>query len=135
MAKTKRETPLWLVLTQGCLLALAVYFLGALGLTSMLVNGRVGEGRVLPVMLLLGAGGAFLGGAVSVRRCVLSPLAAGLAVGGCFAGALCLAGAGCWREVTLLGRGGIQVAAICAGGALGGVLVGKRRRKGKRVRR
>ena len=40
MGKTKKEpTPLWLVLTQGGLLALGLYFLGLLGLSALLVRG------------------------------------------------------------------------------------------------
>lgn len=135
MAKSKPKTPLWLVLTQGSLLALAMYFLGILGLSSLLVNGRIGEGRVFPAILLLGAADALLAGAVSARRCSLGPLTAGLAVGGCFALSLALAGLGCCGGINILGSGGILAAVICGGGALGGCMVGKKHKKGKRIRR
>lgn len=135
MAKTKPKTPLWLVLTQGSLLALAVYFLGMLGLSSLLVNGRIGVGKAFPAILLLGAVAALLAGAVTGRRCSLGPLMAGLAVGGCFVLSLALAGLGCYGGINLLGSGGILAAVICGGGALGGCAVGKKHKKGKRIRR
>ena len=135
MAKTKRKTPLWLILTQGSLLAMVMYFLGLMGLSSLLVNGRVGEGRVFPAVLLLGAVAAFLAGTVTARRCILSPLMAGLAVGGCFALSLALAGLGCWGGITVFGQGGILLAVIWGSGSLGGYLAGKKRKRGKRIKR
>ena len=135
MAKTKPKLPLWLVLTQGSLLALMVYFLGTVGLSSLLVNGRIGEGKAFPAILLLGAGAAFLAGAVSAQRCSLGSFTVGLAVGGCFALSLALAGLGCCGRITFWGSGGVLAAVICGGGALGGCAMGKKRKKGKRIKR
>ena len=135
MVKTKSKTPLWLILTQGSLFTLLLYFLGILGLSLLLLNECVGEGGVFPVVSVLGGSAALLGGMVSARRWGAEPVLMGLAVGGCTVLSLSAAGIGCWGSVALLGRGGILSLAICGGGVLGGYLAGKKRKKGKRVRR
>ena len=136
MVKPKSKTPLWLILTQGGLLTLMLYFLGVLGLSLLLLNECVGEGGAFPAVSVLGGVSALFGGMVSARRCGgVNPVLAGLAVGGCTALSLAAAGIGCWGGIELWGRGGILFALICGGGALGGYLSGKKRKKGKRIRR
>ena len=135
MVKAKSKTPLWLILTQGSLLTLLLYFLGVLGLSLLLVNEWVGEGGAFPVVSVLGCLAALLGGMISARRWGAEPVLMGAAVGLCVVISLAAAGIGCWGDVALLGRGGILSLAICGGGVLGGYLAGKKRKKGKRVRR
>lgn len=135
MVKAKSKTPLWLILTQGSLLTLLVYFLGLPGLSLLLVNEWMGEGGVFPAVSVLGGAAALLGGMVSARRWGAEPVLVGLAVGGCAVLSLAAAGVGCWGSVALWGRGGILSLAICGGGVLGGYLAGKKRKKGKRLRR
>ena len=136
MVKPKTKTPLWLILTQGGLLTLALYFLGILGLSLLLVNECLGEGGAFPAILVLGGVVSLFGSMISARRCSgVNPMLAGLAVGSCAALSLAAAGFGCWEGIALLGRGGILFLTICGCGGLGGYLAGKHRKKGKRVRR
>ena len=53
MGKTKKETALWVVLTQGGLVSIAVYFSGLLGLSALVTKGSVGEGRAFVVVVAL----------------------------------------------------------------------------------
>ena len=61
MVKPKTRTPLWLILTQGGLLTLVLYFLGILGLSLLLVNECLGEGGAFPAILVLGGVAALWG--------------------------------------------------------------------------
>ena len=129
----KRAAPLWLVLTQGGLTALAVYFAGILVLSAMVVNGTVGEGSAWGVMVALGALAGFFGGVVAGRRTPWGASAAGMVVALIFAVAVGVAGLACWGEVMLAKRGILLAAAALTGGGAAGLL--KRRRKGKRIKR
>ena len=135
MSKTKRETPLWAVLTQGSLVALSIYFLGLLGVSALLVRGTMGEGSAFPLILVLGALASFVGGLITVRRTPWGTLPTGLAIAAIFAFALGITGLAFWESLSFLGRGGLLILAILGGGLLAGVLGGKRKKKGKRVRR
>ena len=54
MAKTKKNVrPLWVVLTQGGLVSLCVYFAGVLGLRALVVNGTAGEGSAPGILAVL----------------------------------------------------------------------------------
>ena len=135
MGKTKKETALWAVLTQGGLVSLAVYFLGLLGLSALMVDGMAGEGSAFWWLLALGLLSAFAGGLVTVRRTPWSGAAAGVVTAAVFAAALAIAGLACWGELALLGHGGGLMAAMLLGGLGAGLLGGRKRKRGKRVRR
>ena len=130
-----KEIPLWIVLTQGSLLALAIYFLGLLGISGLLVNGKVGEGSAFPLTLGLIFTAAFGGAMIAVRRTTLGTLPTGLAIAAIFLFALGVAGLAFWESITFLGRGGILMGGALCGGVLAGLLGGRKRRRGKRVRR
>ena len=133
MGKTKKETALWAVLTQGGLVSLAVYFVGLLGLSALVTEGTVGEGSAFIGVLVLCALSSFLGGLVTVRRTPWGGATAGLVTAAVFAGALAMAGLGCWGSLALPGRAIALTAGALAGGLGAGVLGGRKR--GKRARR
>ena len=109
MGKTKKEpTPLWLVLTQGSILSLGIYFLGLLGLSALLARGSVGEERSLSMIAGLAVPSSFVGG---------------------------LAGLAFWESLTFAGKGGLLMACALGGGMLAGLAGRRKPRKGKRVRR
>lgn len=134
MGKTKKEpTPLWAVLTQGSLLALVVYFLGLLGLSTLLVRGSVGERNSFPLIAGLMLLSAFLGGLATVRRTPWGAVPSGLVTAGVFLAALAIAGLAFWESITFTGHGGILMACGLGGGMLAGLAGRRKPRKGKRV--
>lgn len=136
MGKTKKEpSPLWLVLTQGSILSLGIYFLGLLGLSALLVRGSVGEGNSFPMIAGLAVLSSFLGGLVTVRRTPWGAVPAGLVTAAVFICALGLAGLAFWESITFAGKGGILMSCALGGGMLAGLAGRRKPRKGKRVRR
>ena len=135
MGKTKKEAALWMVLTQGGLVSIAVYFLGLLGLSALVMKGTVGEGRAFAVVVALDILAAFLGGLVTVRRTPWGGAVAGLVTGTVFAAALAIAGLAFWGNIAVLGRGGVLVAGAVGGSFLAGLVCGRKRKRGKRAAR
>jgi len=133
MAKTKKEpTPLWLVLTQGGLVSLGVYFGGLLGLSALVVKGTVGEGSAFAAVAALCGAASFFGSLITVRRTPWSPLLSGVVMAAVFVGALAIAGLGCWGGGLLPERVCVLAVFALGGAVTAGVL---RRKRGKRVRR
>lgn len=133
MAKTKKTpAPLWLVLTQGGLTGIGVYFGGLLGLSALVVRGSVGEGSAFAAVAALCGMSGFLGALVTARRTPWSPLLSGVVTAAVFMGGLVIAGAACWGGGLLLERVCVlTVFALC--GAVAASLL--RRKRGKRVYR
>ena len=129
----KKATPLWLVLTQGGMTALAVYLGGILALSAMVVNGTVGEGSAWGAMVGLSTLAGLCGGIAVGRRTPWGTSAAGMIVALIFAVSIGAAGLACWGEVMLAERGILLTAAALVGGGGSGVL--KRQRRGKRMKR
>lgn len=133
MAKGGKAAP-WKGVARGVLAALALYLCGTALLALLMVKGAVPERAGFPVLMVLCVASALCGGLLAVPA--LPPLPAGMAVSGCFAGVLLAVGAGCWQDITWMGRGGGLLLGALAGGLLAGVLAGSRRgrsKKGKRV--
>ena len=135
MGKTKKETALWAVLTQGGLTSLAVYFLGLLGLSVLMTDGAVGEGSAFWWVAVLCVLAAFVGALVTVRRTPWGGVTAGLVTAAVFAAALAAAGLACWGSITLLGQGSVLIAGSLVGGLAAGLAAGRKRKRGKRTRR
>lgn len=132
MAKTKKSVrPLWVVLTQGGLISLCVYFLGVLGLSALVVNGTAGEGGAPGVLAALCGIASFAGALLTVRKSGVPAL--GILAAGIFIAAVGIAGLACWGKVSLVERGcGLASAALIGGGIAG---IAGRRRRGKRIHR
>lgn len=135
MGKTKKETALWAVLTQGGLTSLAVYFLGLLGLSVLVTDGTVGEGSAFWWVAVLCVLAAFVGALVTVRRTPWGGATAGLVTAAVFAAALAAAGLACWGGSMVLGRGGALIGGSLVGGLAAGLTAGGKRKRGKRARR
>ena len=133
MGKTKKTSALWLVLTQGGFVSLAVYFAGLLGLSAMVMKGAVGEGRVFGVIAALCAAASFAGALTTGRRTPWGSLAAGAVSALIFVGGLGMAGLAGWGEILWLQRGAVLAGCALLGGVAAGMVC--RHRRGKRVRR
>ena len=103
-------------------------------LTLLLTRGTVPEGSAFPVLAALALAAALGGGILTARRTRWGTLPSALSSAGLFAALTAAAGALCWREeIQWLGRGGILLLCVLAGGVLAGVLAGRRpRRRRKR---
>ena len=98
-----------------------------MGLSAMLLDGRVGEGSAFAWIVGLCALAAFVGALVTARRTPWSGGAAGAVTGLVFAAALAVAGLACWGGLEAMG--GVLAAAALLGGFCGGLAGGRRRRK------
>lgn len=125
----KQQTAVWMVFLQGLLAALGIYLGGQLLLALLLVKGTLPEGGAFPAVAVLCGLSVACGGLLTVRRSPWGTLPAGLLTAGLFAGVLLVVGLSCWESITWLGRGGILLLCALAGGALAGLLGGRRKRK------
>lgn len=133
MTKTKKKAaPLWVVLSRGGLVSLGVYFGGLLGLSALVVNGRVGEGSVFAWAVGLCCVASFAGALTTTGGTPWSPPAAGAITAAVFVGAIAIAGLALDGSL-VPGHGGLLAAGAMLGGFCAGVV--RRKRRGKRTRR
>ena len=126
----KKQTAPWLVFVQGILLAVGVYLLEQLAVAGLLVRGTLPEGSAFGAVAVTCLLAALAGGVLCVRRSPLGRLPSGLLTAAGFGAVLAAVGLLCWEGgVTWTGHGGILLLCALGGGALAGLLGGKRGRR------
>lgn len=132
MGKTQKPV-LWLTYLRGVLLSLAIYLLGQLLLTLLLVRGTVSESSGFPTLAALCMLASLAGSVSCTRQAPWGALPNALLCAVLFALCLIAVGFSFWSGVSWLGRGGILLLCVLAGGLLAGVLGS--RKGGKRSKR
>ena len=135
MGKNRKPTAVWTVFLRGALLAFGVYLAGQLLLALLQVKGVLPEQGGYPATAVLCGVSSLLGGLLCVRRSPWGTLPGGLLEASLFALLLMAGGLLFWRGITWTGRGGVLLLCALGGGAVSGLLGGRRGRRGKRTRR
>ena len=130
----KKTVPVWAVLAQGLGLTLGVDLAGLLLLTLLVTRGILPGDGAFSAVAALTAAAVLAGGLLTAKRTPWGTLPSALLHTALFGALLAGAGVLCWREeIQWLGRGGILLLCVLAGGVLAGVLAGRRpRRRRKR---
>ncbi len=129
--KRKKSVPIWVVCLEGLAAALAMYVIGLMILTALVLRGAMPENFVFASIAILCAASSLLGGVISSRRTHLGVLPGAMLSAGTFAAILVLGGT-CWCGVDWTGEGGGLLACALCGGLLAGLI---KRRKTRHTRK
>lgn len=127
----KRKMPGWAGFPEGAALSLVLYIVFQCLLALLTIKGVVPEGAAFRFQAGSGAAAACAGGALAIRRTDVGTLLAALGSAAIFAAVLALGGMLACDGVVWSRESLILLAAALAGGALAGVLGGRRGKKRK----